>query len=193
VDSINRHQIGLYVEKIKEASGVMDLSGIPVAVLGLGYKKGSSSITKSRGLELVKELLKQGAIVYATDEDTQAVTNARWIFEEIKKGEEAVNSPFNGDAKMWRSVPLENLHLVDSPKEAVRGTLAQVITTASNYFKEVGEIFPGAQKIRVVDGRHFFNEPEIAGLIALGGEYHAVGMPSRKAPTGKGSAGEQTA
>ncbi len=68
IDSVlatNRKQNGLVVRKLKKQYG--SLKGLSVAVLGLTYKAGTSTMRRSASLEIIHEMVSLGARVRAYD------------------------------------------------------------------------------------------------------------------------------
>jgi UDPglucose 6-dehydrogenase len=61
----NRRQNGLVVRKLERALGTLD--GVPVAVLGLTYTPGTSTLRRSAALEVIGDLIGRGAGVSAHD------------------------------------------------------------------------------------------------------------------------------
>ncbi|OGX11545.1 MAG: hypothetical protein A2351_05480 [Omnitrophica bacterium RIFOXYB12_FULL_50_7] len=169
VKSINDEQIGLYLEKAKEAAGG-DLHKKVVAVLGLAYKPGEYVTYKSRALNLIEALLAAGAIVRATDAEPQAIPNAKRDLQER-------HIAYNGNLAFVSGNPSAQ----ENAREAVRGSDLQILVTDSAAFADIRNVFFDerdflvARNSRVVDGRHFYNPDELA---KKGIEYFAVGTPS---------------
>lgn len=61
----NKRQNRLVVRKLKKALG--DLKGAPVTVLGLTYKPDTSTLRRSASLEIIGDILREGAVVAAHD------------------------------------------------------------------------------------------------------------------------------
>ena len=169
VRQINDQQIALYLEKARNAAGG-DLRGKVIAVLGLAYKPGEYTTYQSRALNLIEALLKEGAIVRATDADPQAVSNARRELDEM-------HVPHSENL----SFILGGRSAQENAREAVRDSELQFLVTASSAFANVKPIFfdekgnEVAKNSRLVDGRHFYDP---ADLERQGIEYLAVGVRS---------------
>ena len=63
--SVNQRQNKLVVRKLKKVYGA--LKGLTVGILGLTYKPGTSTLRRSAALEIIGDLLKEGAVVRAHD------------------------------------------------------------------------------------------------------------------------------
>jgi len=61
----NQHQNDFVLRKLKAVFG--DLKNVHVAVLGLTYKAGTSTLRRSASLEIIHNLVREGAIVWAHD------------------------------------------------------------------------------------------------------------------------------
>lgn len=161
IRDINKRQIGLYLKKAKQAVGG-SLKGKKVAVLGLAFKPGTSSIKNASSLELIKALLKEGAIVHAADEDRQAIANVRREFSREE----------------------EKLSLFLSPKDAVATSDLQILVTEWKEYRGVETLFFHKEerlepaRRAMVDGRHFYDPAKVQ---SLGIDYFAVGIPSQVA------------
>jgi len=95
----NKRQNELVVRKLKKMLGA--LKGVPVAVFGLTYKPDTSTLRRSASLEIIAEIVREGAVVAAHD-------------PKADRGELASHREFR---------------FVDDVYEAARGAQAVVIIT----------------------------------------------------------------
>ncbi len=172
IREINERQIPLYLKKAKKAAGG-NLKDKKVAVLGLAFNPKTSSIENAPSLALIKALIKEGAIVLATDEDGQAVQNAKRYLDEYYAYSEAVRAQI---FYFW------------TPQEAVAASDLQILVTEWPEYLNLKGIFterePSEEGVKVplpaafnmVDGRHFYSPEEVR---ALGGNYYTVGVPRK--------------
>ena len=141
---VNREQNGLVVRKLKKIYG--SLAGRNIAVLGLTYKAGTSTLRRSAALEIIAELAGQGAKVKAFD--------PRAAPEEVKKHKE-----FKSCA---------------SPYEAAKGADALVIITDWPEFKELDfdRIKSTMKKPVIIDTKNMLDDRR---LESGGMAYYGVG------------------
>lgn len=91
----NKHQNELVVRKLKKTLGT--LKGVPVTVLGLTYKPDTSTLRRSASLEIIADILGEGAVVTAHDpkaDRTEVAAHREFRFVEdvyeAAKGSQAV-------------------------------------------------------------------------------------------------------
>src|SRR5437879_6425365 len=78
-ERVNKQRIERFFEKVRNALWV--IKGKRVAVLGLAFKANTDDIRFSPALEVVKELLRQGAQVQASD--PEAISRTRAVFPSV--------------------------------------------------------------------------------------------------------------
>jgi UDPglucose 6-dehydrogenase len=146
VQRINRAQRERFVKKIRETLWV--LRDKRIAVWGLTFKPDTDDVRSSVALDLINDLLREGADVLAYD----------------PKGMDKVRE--------WNLA--KGVILVDSALEAVRDAEALVIATEWKEFEAID--LPEVQKLMhtpiVFDGRNLFNPATMKGL---GFRYYAIG------------------
>ena len=143
-ERVNKQRIERFFEKVRRALWVV--KGKRVAVLGLAFKANTDDIRFSPALEVVKELLRQGAQVQATD--PEAISRAKALF------------------------PAANYH--EDPYEALRDAEAALVCTEWDVFRNLDWERAGKLMARrlVVDGRNLYSPSRMRGL---GFEYHSFG------------------
>lgn len=148
VDRINKERIKVFVEKIKKSLWI--LKDKRIAVLGLSFKPGTDDIRNAPSIDVIKELLNEGAKVRLYD--PKAMDNMKEVFPEQ---------------------PPQILY-VNSPYEAVEGAAALLIITEWDEFKglDLKKIKDPMANPIIIDGRNIF-EPE--DVRSLGFEYYSVG------------------
>lgn len=148
VQRINADQKERFIKKIRESLWVLREKRI--AVWGLTFKPDTDDVRCSVPIDLVNDLIKEGAIITAYD----------------PKGMEK--------AKEYNLIP--GAKLVDSPLEAVEGAEALILATEWKEFAAVDltEVKKRMHTPLVFDGRNFFN-PAI--MAEHGFVYSAVGRP----------------
>ncbi|MDD5190921.1 MAG: nucleotide sugar dehydrogenase [Dehalococcoidales bacterium] len=104
---VNKRQNGLVKRKLGKIFG--KIKGLNIGILGLTYKPGTSTLRRSASLEIINDLVQEGAIVHAYDPKADP--------EEVKKHKEFI---FEKDAY-----------------DAARGMDALVIVTDWPEFKEL--------------------------------------------------------
>ncbi|MBS3819344.1 UDP-glucose/GDP-mannose dehydrogenase family protein [bacterium] len=151
VDRINSERIQKFVEKIKKSLWI--LKGKKIGVLGLSFKPQTDDIRNAPSIEVIKELLKEGAQLRVYD--PQAMENMKEVFPE--------NSP-------------HIIYTKDS-YEAAEGVNALIFITEWEEFAELD-----LKKIRqkmvnpiIVDGRNIFEPQQIR---ETGFEYYCMGRKS---------------
>lgn len=104
----------------------IDVTDERVAVLGLSFKPGTDDIRDSRAIPVIEGLQERNADVVAYD--PVAIANMRERFSDIK--------------------------YVDSPDQALEGSVAALVVTAWEEIEALDEAFDHMQTPVVIDGRH---------------------------------------
>jgi len=143
-ERVNKQRIERFFEKVRRALWVV--KGKRVAVLGLAFKANTDDIRFSPALEVVKELLRQGAQVQATD--PEAISKAKTLF------------------------PAASYH--EDPYDALRDAEAALVCTEWDVFRDLDWERAGKLMARrlVVDGRNLYLPSRMRGL---GFEYYSFG------------------
>ena len=146
VQRINTTQRARFVQRIKETLWV--LKNKRIAVWGLTFKSDTDDVRCSVAVELVNDLLREGAIVYAYD----------------PKGMENVE----------KFGVCNGVNLVKSPLDAVRDAEALILATEWKEFHRVDldDVRRVMHTPIVFDGRNFF-DPET--MKQVGFQYYGVG------------------
>src|SRR6266446_483806 len=135
-ERVNKQRIERFFEKVRRALWVV--KGKRVAVLGLAFKANTDDIRFSPALEVVKELLRQGAQVQATD--PEAISKAKALF------------------------PAASYH--EDPYDALRDAEAALVCTEWDVFRDLDWERAGKLMARrlVVDGRNLYLPSRMRGL-----------------------------
>jgi UDPglucose 6-dehydrogenase len=143
-ERVNKQRIERFFDKVRSALWV--IKGKRVAVLGLAFKANTDDIRFSPALEVVKELLRQGAQVQASD--PEAIARAKTLF------------------------PAVSYH--EDPYEALHDAEAALICTEWDVFRNLDWERAGKLMARrlVIDGRNLYSP---ARMRELGFEYHSFG------------------
>jgi len=143
-ERVNKQRIERFFEKVRRALWV--LKGKRVAVLGLAFKANTDDIRFSPALEVVKELLRQGTQVQATD--PEAISKAKALF------------------------PAASYH--EDPYGALRDAEAALVCTEWDVFRDLDWERAGKLMARrlVVDGRNLYSPSR---MRELGFEYFSFG------------------
>ena len=143
-ERVNKQRIERFFEKVRRALWVV--KGKRVAVLGLAFKANTDDTRFSPALEVVKELLRQGAQVQATD--PEAISRAKALFPAASYQED--------------------------PYDALRDAEAALVCTEWDVFRDLDWERAGKLMARrlVVDGRNLYSPSRMRGL---GFEYHSFG------------------
>jgi UDPglucose 6-dehydrogenase len=143
-ERVNKQRIERFFDKVRQALWVV--KGKRVAVLGLAFKANTDDVRFSPALEVVKELLRQGAQVQATD--PEAISRAKTLF------------------------PAASYH--EDPYETLRGAEAALVCTEWDVFRELDWERAGKVMARrlVVDGRNLYSPLR---MRELGFEYFSFG------------------
>jgi UDPglucose 6-dehydrogenase len=143
-ERVNKQRIERFFEKVRRALWVV--KGKRVAVLGLAFKANTDDTRFSPALEVVQELLRQGAQVQATD--PEAISGAKALF------------------------PAASYH--EDPYEALRDAELVLICTEWDVYRDLDWERAGKLMARrlVVDGRNLCSPSR---MRELGFEYHSFG------------------
>ncbi len=149
VERINAAQLERFLRKMRD--GLWVLKDKHIAVWGLAFKPDTDDVRNSVAIELINQLVKEGAHVTAYD----------------PKGMEK--------AREWKLIP-DSVKLADSPLEALNGAEALVLATEWKEFANVDldEVKKKMHTALVFDGRNFFNPKT---MKELGFIYYSVGRP----------------
>ena len=147
---INEEQRTRFVERVRGALG--PLTGKRIGALGLAFKEDTDDVRESPAIAIVRELVRQGAVVCA--HDPAAMERAR----------EAL-------------LPIQITYAND-PYDSARGCDALLILTAWRQFAHIDlQKLHGVMRAPLVlDGRNLFSPEEMA---AAGFVYHSVGRVSQ--------------
>ncbi len=150
VQKINRDQRDRFIQKMRDALWI--LRDKKVAVWGLTFKPDTDDVRSSVAIEIVNELVKEGAHVTAYD----------------PKGMEK--------AREFKLIP-DGVKLAASALEAVEGAEALVLATEWREFKEVdlNAVKAKMQTALVFDGRNLFDPTT---MKELGFKYRCIGRPA---------------
>jgi UDPglucose 6-dehydrogenase len=145
-ENINKRRIDRFMEKIRRALWVV--KGKQIAVLGLAFKPNTDDIRFAPAIDLIHELLKEGAIVRAYD--PEAMEKARSVLPEIQYGSSAY--------------------------EAVEGAEALLIATEWGQFRKLdwGRVHESMVRPLILDGRNLLSAKE---MKRHGFEYYSMGRP----------------
>jgi UDPglucose 6-dehydrogenase len=143
-ERVNKQRIDRFFDKVRQALWVV--KGKRVAVLGLAFKANTDDIRFSPALEVVKELLRQGAQVQATD--PEAISRTKSLF------------------------PAASYHT--DAYEALRDAEAALICTEWDVFRDLDWERAGKLMTRklVIDGRNLYSPSR---MRELGYEYYSFG------------------
>ncbi len=152
VERINAAQLERFLRKMRD--GLWVLKDKHIAVWGLAFKPDTDDVRNSVAIELINQLVKEGAHVTAYD----------------PKGMEK--------AREWKLIP-DSVKLADSPLEALNGAEALVLATEWKEFANVDldEVKKKMHTPLIFDGRNFFNPKT---MKELGFTYYSVGRPITK-------------
>ena len=143
-ERVNKQRIERFFDKVRQALWVV--KGKRVAVLGLAFKANTDDIRFSPALDVVKELIREGAEVHASD--PEAISRAKALLPQVKYHED--------------------------PYEALRDAEAALVCTEWDVFRNLD--WERAAKVMarklVIDGRNLY---EPARMRALGFEYYSFG------------------
>jgi UDPglucose 6-dehydrogenase len=143
-ERVNRKRVERFLEKVHGAIG--SLHGRKVAVLGLAFKANTDDVRLAPALEVLRNLLKEGAEVRASDPG--AIGKARAQFPQVSYHQD--------------------------PYESLNGAEAALVCTEWEIFRRLDWERAGKTMARrlVIDGRNLYAP---ARMRALGFEYHCFG------------------
>jgi UDPglucose 6-dehydrogenase len=143
-ERVNKQRIERFFDKVRQALWVV--KGKRVAVLGLAFKANTDDVRFSPALEVVKELLRQGAQVRATD--PEAISRTKSVYPEVSYHDDAY--------------------------DALRDAEAVLVCTEWDVFREIDWERAGKLMARrlVIDGRNLYSPSR---MRELGFEYYSFG------------------
>ncbi len=147
-DRINFGRVGVFIEKIKQALWI--LKDKRIAVLGLAFKPETDDIREAPSINVIRELLQDGARLRLYD--PQAMENMKEIYPPEP----------------------ERLEYCDSAGQAAEGANALIILTEWEEFAglDLERIKASMANPIIVDGRNVFNP---VAVRKLGFEYYSIG------------------
>ena len=147
VTSVNDKQKSHLVTKLKRYFG--DLSGKHFALWGLAFKPNTDDIREAPALEIIEELLSEGASVAAFD--PEAMNNVKNIF---------------GD----------RISFCETPYDCLPNADALIIATEWNEFRtpDFDKILSTLKEPVIFDGRNVF---DVAAMEKKGFHYESIGRP----------------
>jgi len=147
-DRINFGRVGVFIEKIKQALWI--LKDKRIAVLGLAFKPETDDIREAPSINVIRELLQDGARLRLYD--PQAMENMK---------------------EFYPPEP-ERLEYCDSAGQAAEGANALIILTEWEEFAglDLERIKASMANPIIVDGRNVFNP---VAVRKLGFEYYSIG------------------
>lgn len=145
VEKTNQKLVDYFIKKVITLCGG-SIKGKKMAVLGLAFKPGTSDVREARAIYLIRELLKKGAVVKATD--PVAIEEAKKI--------------------------LSGVDFVAGPYEALKGAEAMLLITEWEEYRNLDFVKAKALMSSpiVVDGRNIYNRKQ---LEKLGFIYEGIG------------------
>jgi UDPglucose 6-dehydrogenase len=143
-ERVNKQRIHVFLEKVRKALWV--INGKHVAVLGLAFKAKTDDIRSAPALEIIKQLLDDGAIVHACD--PEAISRTKVLFP--------------------------NVTYHDDPYEGLQGADAALVCTELDIFRTLNWERAKSLMARslVIDGRNLCSPQK---MRELGFEYYSVG------------------
>ena len=144
VENINKRRIERFVEKIRQELWV--IRGRKIAVLGLAFKPNTDDVRFAPALEILRSLVREGAIISAYD--PQATEKAKAVFPDVR--------------------------YCASPYEAAQDAEAILITTEWQEFSNMDwdRLRKIVSRTLIVDGRNMFNPSD---LTSRGFHYVSIG------------------
>jgi len=144
VEKINVERITLVVEKIEETLWI--LKGKTIGIFGLAFKPNTDDIRFAPALEIIKRLLKEGALIKAYDPKAMERTK----------------------------MELPEIIYCSDPYETVKNADAMVICTEWDEFKNLNfeKIKNLMKRPFILDGRNIYDK---AKMLSLGFEYMSIG------------------
>jgi UDPglucose 6-dehydrogenase len=145
-EKINKQRIDRFFEKIRSALWVV--KGKQIAVLGLAFKPNTDDIRFAPAIDLIQQLVAEGALVRAYD--PEAMEKARTVLPGIEYAKSAYEAAQNSEALMI-ATEWEEFRTLDW--ERVRDSMARPL---------------------ILDGRNLLSARD---MKALGFEYKSFGRP----------------
>jgi len=137
VIAVNEKQPSRMVKLLKDKVG--SIKGKKITVLGLAFKNDTDDIRESRSIQVIKELLDNGAKVQAYD--PMANENMKKLFGNVEYHDSAVN--------------------------ALRGVDACLVMTEWEEFRQLDKEFQVMKKRLVIDGRHMLTPEKDIEYVGL--------------------------
>ena len=146
VEKINRKRIEHFLEKVRRALWVV--KGKRIAVLGLAFKPNTDDIRFAPAIDLIAQLLAEGALVSAYD--PEAMEKARPVLQQVD--------------------------FAASAEEAAKDAEALLIATEWPQFRQLNweRVRDVMARPLVLDARNLLSAPE---MKARGFEYYSMGRP----------------
>jgi UDPglucose 6-dehydrogenase len=146
-EKVNKKQIERFCEKIRQALWV--IRGKQIGVLGLAFKANTDDIRFAPAIDLINQLLGEGARIRAYD--PEAMERARAVLPQIEYAK--------------------------SPYEAAEGSEALLIATEWDEFKTLDweRVRNAMDRPLILDGRNILSPKDIK---SRGFEYHCFGRPA---------------
>src|SRR6267142_1533427 len=143
-ERVNKQRIDKFFDKVRQALWV--IKGKKVAVLGLAFKANTDDIRFAPALEVIRELLRQGARVQASD--PEAISRSKTLYPAVAYHED--------------------------PYDALQGAEAALVCTEWDVFRDLDWERAGKLMARrlVIDGRNLYSP---ARMRELGFEYYSFG------------------
>ncbi len=146
VIEVNQNQRARFIEKVKRVLG--GLSGKRLGVLGLAFKNNTDDVRESAALEIIQQLMKEGASVIAYD--PKAAANAKKALPELVTASTAVDALRDADAAL---ILTEWPEFRDLPWAELKSIMRQPL---------------------IFDGKNLLDPSTVR---ALGFTYHSIGRP----------------
>jgi len=143
-EKVNKQRINRFLDKTRQALWVV--KGKRTAVLGLAFKANTDDIRFAPALEVVKQLIEEGAIVHTSD--PEAMPRTKVLFPQV--------------------------HYHEDPYDALREADAALICTEWDSFRKLNWERAGGLMARklVIDGRNLYTPQR---MRELGFEYYSFG------------------
>jgi UDPglucose 6-dehydrogenase len=143
-ERVNKQRIGRFFEKIHKALWV--IKGKKIAVLGLAFKANTDDVRFAPALEVIRQLLEEGAEVHATD--PEAIGRTRQLLPQACYHEDAY--------------------------EALQGVDAALVCTEWKQFRTLDweKAGKGMARRLVIDGRNLYSPKK---MVEMGFEYYSFG------------------
>ena len=144
VEKINKERLSLVIEKIKKVLWI--LKGKTIGIWGLSFKPNTDDIRFAPSLEIIKQLLKEGALVKAYDPKAMEKTEKE----------------------------LPEIVFCSDPYETVKGADGLVLCTEWDEFKNVDfkRVMSLMKRPFILDGRNIYDKDR---MLSMGFEYLGIG------------------